>query len=80
MCIGSTPKCAIQGLFEPSRILTFQFHFEFDKHIMTDFVDHFFRQDSRFSDDKLRQAFGKIQAEDDSDLVAEWVVKFFLDA
>lgn len=79
ICIGSTPKCAVQGLLEPSRVLTFQFHFEFDSHMMADFLKHFFAQDSRFSDKALRQAFERIRADDDADLVAEWVVRFFLD-
>lgn len=28
--VGSTPKCAVQGVHQPGRVLTFQGHFEFD--------------------------------------------------
>ncbi|ORY57591.1 class I glutamine amidotransferase-like protein [Pseudomassariella vexata] len=39
ICLGSTPLCETQGLFEPGRVLTYQGHPEFPRDILYQFVD-----------------------------------------
>lgn len=78
MCIGSSAHCAVQGLFEPSRVLTFQPHFECDGFIMSESFLHLFRPDAGFSLDVVNKAVADTKGEHDSLAAAEWVLQFLL--
>lgn len=70
--LGSTEHCAIQGVYQPGRVLTLQGHFEFDK----------------FENRQTLTIFGadghsvkgtEKEADDDGELVAEIVVRFLVE-
>lgn len=76
MTLGSTHHCAVQGLYEPSRVLTYQGHFEFDKFVNSETVRFFF---PTWAPEVLKEAMAAIDADDDSVVAAEMVLKFFLE-
>lgn len=43
--IAHTPKCPIQGLYQPGRVLTYQGHFEFDTFVNTESCVEFARRE-----------------------------------
>ncbi|KYK54363.1 hypothetical protein DCS_06321 [Drechmeria coniospora] len=75
--LGSSPRCAIQGLYEPARILTFQAHPEFDLFIMKSILKA--RHDQGVFDDAMF-ADGTARAEGHHDgvLVATKILEFLL--
>lgn len=76
MTLGSTKHCAIQGVYEPSRLLTFQGHFEFDRFVNSETIKFFFPQ---WDEEKLAQVLETIDADDDSLKAAEIVLMFLLE-
>jgi GMP synthase-like glutamine amidotransferase len=77
LLLGSTPHCACQGVYEPSRILTFQGHFEFDRFVNSETVNVFGKL-AGWDDERLGRALDAIDADDDSVTAAEMVVDFFV--
>ncbi|KAH6695365.1 Aldehyde/histidinol dehydrogenase [Plectosphaerella plurivora] len=65
--IGSSPRCSIQGLYRPGKILTVQAHPEFDGFIMTNILN--FRRGVVFDEDMYKE--GMSRAEDSHDGVIE---------
>ncbi|KND88316.1 putative glutamine amidotransferase-like protein [Tolypocladium ophioglossoides CBS 100239] len=49
--LGSSPSCAIQGLYQPGRVLSFQAHPEFDGSIMTEILKS--RHEQKIFDDQM---------------------------
>ncbi|KAG9193585.1 hypothetical protein G6011_03620 [Alternaria panax] len=76
MTVGNTEHCAVQGVYEPGRVLTFQGHFEFDRFINSETVKYFF---PNWQPKVLEEALDAIDANDDSVMVARMVLKFFLE-
>lgn len=74
--IGRTKHCAVQGVYEPGRILTTQGHFEFDKFVNTETAKHFFQT---WTPNALEETLEQIDAEDDALTVASMVLKFLLE-
>jgi GMP synthase-like glutamine amidotransferase len=74
MVVGSTEHCAVQGVYEPGRVLTFQGHFEFDRFVNSETVRFFF---STWQPKILEEALEAIDADDDSVAAAQMVVRFF---
>lgn len=73
--VGSTQKCAVQGVYEPGRVLTFQGHFEFDGWTNAETIKAF----GEHWDDAERVADGVRRAldiEDDGPKIAEMVLLF----
>lgn len=83
--LGHTPRCPIQGLLYPGRVLTFQGHFEFDAFVNCESIREFGRRfgwDPAVIEDYVKQieisaacAEGR-EDEDDSKLAAEALVLF----
>lgn len=74
--MGSTDKCAVQGVYEPGRVLTFQGHFEFDRFINSETVKVFgAKWDATFLQDSL----DAMDKEDDSEAATDMVLKFLLE-
>lgn len=73
--IGSTQKCAVQGLFQPGRVLTFQGHFEFDGWTNAETIKAFGEHwdDAERVTEGVRRA---IDNEDDGPKIAEMVLLF----
>lgn len=76
MTLGSTQHCAVQGMYEPGRVLTYQGHFEFDKFINSETVKFFF---PAWAPGVLKEAMEAIDADDDAIAAAEMVLKFILE-
>lgn len=74
--IGSTEHCVVQGLYEPGRVFTLQGHFEFDKFINTEVLKHFAQLGWPIA---KKEYFEAVDADDDSILVTEMVLLFFLE-
>ncbi|GIJ99050.1 hypothetical protein Aspvir_001174 [Aspergillus viridinutans] len=77
--VGSTPRCPIQGLYRPGRVLTFQGHFEFDVFVNRETCLEFGRRwgwDGEVVEGYLR-AIEAGDGEDDAEVAAEMVVWFF---
>lgn len=73
--VGSTQKCAVQGVYQPGRVLTFQGHFEFDGWTNAETIKAF----SEHWDDAEGVAEGvrgAIDIEDDGPKIAEMVFLF----
>lgn len=87
--LGSTPKCLIQGLFHPGRVLTLQGHFEFDAFASGELCRKFGRT-FNWTESQLNAHLANIWGSfesidgpsgpyDDASAVAEMVVQFFAD-
>lgn len=83
--LGSTAKCPIQGLYNPSRVLTYQGHFEFDLFVNRETCIEFGRRGGWATADVERfvaqietAAVEGKEDEDDSKVAAEVVVLFFV--
>lgn len=76
--LGGTKHCAVQGLYQPARVLTFQGHFEFDRFINEAFLKAF-AGPLKWTPEKLDEYLDLADADDDSELAAEMVVRFFLE-
>lgn len=74
--MGSTPKCDVQGVYEPGRVLTYQGHFEFDRFVNSETVRVFCAAwDPALVEGILRD----VDRDDDSEVAAQMVVQFFLE-
>lgn len=73
MNIGNTEHCKIQGVFQPGRVLTYQGHFEFDRFINSETLKIF---GASWEPQQLSNALEAIDADDDSELAAELVLRF----
>lgn len=80
--LGSTEHCAVQGVYQPGRVLTLQGHFEFDK-FESRHTERIFGADLVSAADKTYD-WGSLERDmkdeiDDGYLVAEMVVQFLLE-
>ncbi|PVI04717.1 class I glutamine amidotransferase-like protein [Periconia macrospinosa] len=76
LMVGHTKHCAVQGVYEPSRVLTLQGHFEFDRWTSTEIMKVF---GASWQPEVLQKTFEAIDADDDSEAAAEMVLRFFLE-
>ncbi|KAL0942785.1 glutamine amidotransferase-like protein [Colletotrichum truncatum] len=76
--IGGSAHCQVQGLYEPSRVLTIQPHFECDQPIMEETIKYFYTPEKGFSPEFLQKAFDGTRKEDDAGIAAEWVLRFLI--
>jgi len=76
IAIGSTEHCAVQGVYEPGRVLTFQGHFEFDRFVNTETLKVFF---SKWDSEVLQETLEACDKDDDAEVAAEIVVRFLLE-
>lgn len=89
MNIGSSPKCLIQGLFHPGRVLTLQGHFEFDAFATGELCrqfGHTYNWTKQRLDSHLEKIWGSREAidgptgpYDDAKALAEMALLFFAD-
>jgi GMP synthase-like glutamine amidotransferase len=78
MSVGNTQHCAVQGVYEPGRVLTLQGHFEFDRFANSECIKHFF--EPIWEAERLQEALAAIEADDDSKDAARMIVGFFMEA
>lgn len=74
--VGATQHCAIQGIYEPARILTFQGHFEFNRFVNTELIEHFGKS---WDPEMVRNGRAAADADDDAQFAAELVLQFMLE-
>jgi GMP synthase-like glutamine amidotransferase len=74
--VGSTPHCAVQGVYEPGRVFTLQGHFEFNRWVNTEIMKIF---GATWKPDVLRETLEAIDADDDAEVAAELVLQFMLE-
>ncbi|KAF4337467.1 glutamine amidotransferase [Fusarium beomiforme] len=77
MPIGSTPHCAVQGVFQEGRVLTYQGHFEFDEEISTETIKYFYTPERGFTAEQTQAALDQIRGKDDSVEAAKILHAFF---
>ncbi|KAK7431553.1 hypothetical protein QQZ08_001771 [Neonectria magnoliae] len=75
MLVGATEHCAVQGVYEPRRVLTFQGHFEFDRFVNSETIKVF---GAKWEPKQYQRAMDLIDADDDAQAAAEIVLKFLL--
>ncbi|CZR48305.1 uncharacterized protein FPRO_12915 [Fusarium proliferatum ET1] len=78
--IGSTPHCAVQGIFQPGRVLTFQGHFEFNEEISTETIKYFYTPERGFTPEQTQVALDQIRGKDDSEEAAKILHAFFTES
>ncbi|KAH8781198.1 class I glutamine amidotransferase-like protein [Diaporthe sp. PMI_573] len=76
--VGSTQKCAVQGVYQPGRVLTFQGHFEFDGWTNAETIKVFGEHwdDAEGVAEGVR---GAIDIEDDGPKIAEMALLFLIE-
>lgn len=76
--LGSSPRCAVQGMYAPRRFITVQGHPEFTGDITTEVVQ--FRADSGiFRADEAQDALSRANNEHDGVTVGVAFLKFLLE-
>ncbi|KAF4447494.1 hypothetical protein F53441_8978 [Fusarium austroafricanum] len=75
--LGSSPKCEVQGLYKPGRIISFQAHPEFDDFIMEKIMESRYAQQI-FSKDMYEEGITRARAEHDGVLVSSKIWEFLL--
>ncbi|KAF2867729.1 class I glutamine amidotransferase-like protein [Massariosphaeria phaeospora] len=74
--VGSTPHCAVQGVYQPGRVLTLQGHFEFDRFVNRETLRVFGEGWGR---EVLEEGLAAVDQDDDARVVAEMVVRFLVE-
>lgn len=74
--VGSTQHCAVQGVYEPGRVLTLQGHFEFNRFVNTEIMKVF---GATWKPEVLKETLDAIDADDDAEAAAEMVLQFLLE-
>jgi GMP synthase-like glutamine amidotransferase len=74
MTVGSTEHCAVQGVYEPGRVLTLQGHFEFDRFINSETIKFFF---PAWQPKVLEETLEAIDKADDYVAAAQMVLRLF---
>jgi GMP synthase - Glutamine amidotransferase domain len=82
--IGSSAQCAIQGLYNPGRVLTYQGHFEFDTFVNGELVQEIGRRAgwsaavvAEYLEQIYRSHIPGLEDDDDAKAAAEAVLLFF---
>lgn len=76
MLFGATQHCATQGIYEPARIFTLQGHFEFNRYHNAEIMKVF---GVNWDPQMLKDGLEAVDADDDSEFVAELVLQFMLE-
>ncbi|KND87013.1 putative glutamine amidotransferase-like protein [Tolypocladium ophioglossoides CBS 100239] len=76
LLMGWTKHCAVQGVYEPGRVLTYQGHFEFDRFINTKTLEVF---GAKWDTKALQSGLEAMDKDDDSKEAARMVVRFLLE-
>ncbi|KAI0144515.1 class I glutamine amidotransferase-like protein [Xylariaceae sp. FL1272] len=74
--VGTTQKCAVQGMYQAGRVLTYQGHFEFDRFVNSETLKVF---GAMWEPELLQAGLDQIDLDDDADWAAEVVVQFILE-
>lgn len=75
--LGSSPRCEIQGLYKPGRVLSFQAHPEFDSEIMSEILKTRHSQNV-FNDSMYEDGSSRANKKHDGVVVSALIWKFVL--
>ncbi|KAM0339670.1 hypothetical protein ACHAPU_010853 [Fusarium lateritium] len=78
LSMGKTEHCTFQGAYQPSRVLTYQGHFEFDSFINTETCKAF-GETWGWEPQFIATSIEAMSMEDDSKSAADMVMRFFLE-
>ena len=76
--LGSSPRCEVQGMLIPKRVITVQGHPEFNAEIVTELLEARHQQ-GIFGDKIYEDAMHRVGREQDGVLVSGVFLKFLLD-
>jgi GMP synthase-like glutamine amidotransferase len=76
--LGRSAQCQIQGVYWPRRLLTFQGHPEFDRHICRETTEAFLVEDSKMDSGLRKKSLQAIDQDDDSWWTRQAIWSFFL--
>ena len=74
--LGSSRHCPVQGVYQTGRVLTYQGHFEFDRFVNAETLKVF---GAKWAPAVLQAGLDQIEGEDDADVAADIVLRFFLE-
>ncbi len=75
--LGRSAHCALQGVWQKGRVLTYQGHAEFDRFVNGETIKAF--RKPNWSDEYLENALVMVEKEDDAMWAAGVMVRFFLE-
>ncbi|KAJ5091900.1 hypothetical protein NUU61_006770 [Penicillium alfredii] len=76
--LGSSPRCAVQGMYAPRRFITVQGHPEFTGDIMTEIIGLRAKL-GVFDEDQARDALGRADIDHDGIVIGTTFLKFLLE-
>lgn len=76
--LGSSPICAVQGMYSPRRFITVQGHPEFTKEIVSEILETR-RKAGIFTEDQYKDAVARVGNENDSIAIGVAFLKFLLE-
>lgn len=76
--LGSSPRCAVQGMYAPRRFVTVQGHPEFTGAIETEVIQNRAKA-GVFSEDQAQEALGRTGIEHDGVSIGATFLKFLLE-
>ncbi|GAD98192.1 hypothetical protein PVAR5_6883 [Paecilomyces variotii No. 5] len=76
--LGSSPRCAVQGMYSPGRFISVQGHPEFTKEIISDIIEARSKA-GIFSDDESKDAMARAGNQNDGIAVGVAFLKFLLE-
>jgi GMP synthase-like glutamine amidotransferase len=76
--LGRSAQCQIQGVYWPRRLLTFQGHPEFDRHICRETTEAFLVEDLKMDSGLRKKSLQAIDQDDDSWWTRQAIWSFFL--
>ena len=76
--LGSSPRCDVQGMYAPGRLITVQGHPEFNEEIVREIVESRYKQ-GIFDDGTYEDAIGRVRNHHDGVAVGTAFLRFLLD-
>lgn len=76
--LASSPRCAVQGMYVPRRLITVQGHPEFTDEIVEEILDSRYKN-GVFTEDEYKEAMSRVKNHHDGVAVGVAFLKFLLD-
>ncbi|KAL1967995.1 hypothetical protein VTN77DRAFT_2412 [Rasamsonia byssochlamydoides] len=76
--LASSPRCAVQGMYAPRRLITVQGHPEFTDEIVSEILDSRSKA-GIFTEEEYKEAMGRVKNQHDGIAVGVAFLKFLLD-
>lgn len=76
--LGSSPRCAVQGMYSPGRFITVQGHPEFNEEMEIEIIKNRTKV-GVFSDDQAQEALSRVGNEHDGVSIGATFLKFLLE-